>query len=401
MKIMIACQCGTNKGDRAIAEYLIKELQQKGVEITLSTSRPDLWEKVLDDNINVIPMGYPYISKSSQGKLLSRITGYIQRKVLDKLLLRSMVTQSGKHFLCNKLSNDFIKKIDEMDMVIVTGGHHITSLREENAFFSYTYDIGLISLYAKRYVLWSQTIGPLEFSYDKAKCFFGNVIQKAEKVFIRDDNSNKCIQKLYGKCNNLVKTYDSVLGYGSMEIPSVLDREKKVGIAIFDGLKKAFKTYDVIARMLDFYAGQGYTIEFFRMEYNDYELENINQIISLMKQKADINIHPFLTTTEEHLKEVASCRCFIGYKTHSVIMALATATPIIAIAYHKKTEDFMHDFGLGDYVLSDENLDFVEVEKCITLLEDNMEQIHEKQRLVAQQIAQHLKKDLHEMVNNE
>ncbi len=401
MKIMIACQCGTNKGDRAIAEYLINELQQKGVEITLSTSRPDLWSSIEEENVNVISMGYPNLLPRVQGKFFSRVTGYIQRKVLDKMLLSSMASSKGKHLICNLLSRKFIKKISEMDMVVVTGGHHITSLREENAFFSYTYDIGLISLYAKRYVLWSQTIGPLAFTSEKAKCFFGNVLQKAEKVFIRDENSIKCIDELYGDCGNLVKTFDSVFGYGSMSYPNIENRQKKIGIAIFDGLKKAFKTYTTLAKVLDKYAAKGYVVEFFRMEHNDRELGSINKIISLMNHKDNIIIYPFMTTTEKHLQEVASCKCFIGYKTHSVIMALATATPIIAIAYHKKTEDFMRDFGLGDYAISDENLELVAVEKCMTLLEDNIEQIQEKQRIVAQQIAQQLKKDLHEMVNNE
>lgn len=401
MKVMIACQCGTNKGDRAIAEFLITQLQKHGVEVTLSTSRPDLWTQFAGQNVNVISMGYPYISKSSQGPFLSRVTGYIQRKVLDKMLLSSLVSQKGNHFLCNLLSKRFIEAIQSMDMVIVTGGHHITSIREENAFFSYTYDIGLISLYAKKYILWSQTIGPLEFSLDKAKNFFGQVIRKAEKVFIRDENSLNCIKELYGNVDNLVKTYDSVFGYGSLDFANVAEREKKVGVSIFDGLKKAFKTYDVIAKALDQYASDGYIIEFFRMEHNDQELNSINQIVSQMKHNDNIIIHPFMTSTEAHLKEVASCQCFIGYKTHSVIMALTTATPLIAIAYHQKTVDFMNDFGLGDYAIPDDELDEVKFEKCAFLLKANLEQIQIQQRKVSRHMSEELKKILCEMVNND
>ncbi len=401
MKVMIACQCGTNKGDRAIAEFLISELKNLGAEITLSTSRPDLWAVGSTRNVDVIPMGYPYLSKSSQGEIVSRVTGYFQRKVLDKILMSDMVSERGKHLLCKIMSQKFYKKICEMDLVIVTGGHHITSLREENAFFSYTYDIGLISIYAKKYVLWSQTIGPLEFSSDKAKRFFGKVIHNAEKVYIRDDNSFKCIRELYGNNENLVKTYDSVFGYGNMSFPDINDREKKIGISIFDGLKKAFKTYGTIAKALDKYAADGYAIEFFRMEYNDQELNSINQIIELMNYKNKIMIYPFMTTTEEHLREVASCRCFIGYKTHSVIMALTTATPLIAIAYHQKTIDFMRDFGIDDYALTDSELDDEKMEKCISMLDMNLDKIRPIQRMLAQDMAQKLKKDFYEMVNDE
>ena len=318
-----------------------------------------------------------------------------------KMLLSNMASANGKHLLCKLWSKKFVKAVEEMDLVIVTGGHHITSIREKNAFFSYTYDIGLIHLFAKKYVLWSQTIGPLSFTSDKAKRFFGDVIKQAEKVFIRDENSLKCIHELYGQVDNLVKTYDSVFGYGSMEVPDVSQREKKIGVAIFDGLKKAFKTYDTFAKMLDKYVADGYAVEFFRMEHNDAEQNSIQQIISKMEQKGDIRIHPFMTTTQAHLEEVASCKYFIGYKTHSVIMALTTATPLIAVAYHKKTVDFMNDYGLGAYAIPDEELDMEKAEKCMALLEENMAQIQQKERQTAQMMAAQLKKDLCEMVNNE
>jgi phosphopantetheinyl transferase (holo-ACP synthase) len=171
--------------------------------------------------------------------------------------------------------------------------------------------------------------------------------------------------------------------------------------AIFDGLKKAFSTYGALAKVLDEYAAKGYIVEFFRMEHNDYEMESIRRIVSLMRYNDNVRVHPFMTTTEEHLKEVASCQCFIGYKTHSVIMALATATPLAAIAYHEKTMDFMRTYGLGEYAIFDEELDYEKLQKCMRNVSENAEMIHEKQKTFSQMIAQTVKKDLYEMVNNE
>ncbi len=398
MKILLACQTATNKGDRAIAEYVIARLLEQGDEVVLSTTRPALWSNLESDKISVIGMGYKSVYRNTKNVFIRKLTRAFSKFVYDKILFSSLISPKGKHLFCQHVSKDFISAVKEADLVIVTGGHHITSIREKNALFQFTYDIGLVSLYAKRYVLWSQTIGPLKFTSKKAKSFIENIIKKAEKVFVRDENSVRCIEQIYGDVGNVAKTYDSVFGYGTMNFPDVADREKKVGLAIFDGLKKAFKTFDVIAGMLDRYASNGYLIEFFRMEHSDYEQESINQIISLMKQRAKIKIHPFMTTTKEHLKEVASCRCFIGYKTHSVIMALTTATPLIAIAYHKKTEDFMRDFGLEDYAISDEELDYYRAEECMVSLDANIEQIQEQQKNIAKRIAQQIKNDLHEMV---
>jgi len=401
MKILLACQTATNKGDRAIAEYVIAQLVEQGHEVTLSTTRPDLWKGLSKKQISVIGMGYKCIHDNVKNVFVQKALRVFGRLTCDKLLYSSLIAPKGKRRLCQYVSRKFISAVKDADLVIVTGGHHITSIREKNALFQFTYDIGLISLYAKKYVLWSQTIGPLSFSSDRARLFIGNIIKKAEKVFIRDDNSLRCVEELYGKTDNLVRTYDSVFGYGNIVFSDVADREKKVGISIFDGLKKAFKTYETIAEMLDWYAMEGYAIEFFRMEHNDFEANNIHQIISLMKRNANIKIHPFLTTTQEHLENVASCRCFIGYKTHSVIMALTTATPLIAIAYHEKTVDFMNDFGLSDYVILDDELDLEKAKKCMCSMRNNLEQIQKKQRYVAQQIADQLLNDLCEMVNNE
>lgn len=236
--------------------------------------------------------------------------------------------------------------------------------------------MGLISLYAKKYFLWSQTIGPLEFSDDKAKNFFKSIINNADKVYIRDKNSEVCIKKQFGECNNIAKSYDSVFGFGDLIFTDYNAREKKVGISIFNGLKKAFKTYENIAQLLDWYVNKGYSIEFFRMEYDNQEELDIKKVISLMKTNGNVKIFPFMTSTEEHLKELSTCKFYIGYKTHSIIMSLTTATPLIAIAYHQKSFDFMKDYGVEEYAISDEELKTKDLINMASEIEKNAEQIH-------------------------
>ena len=401
MRVLLTCQTATNKGDRAIAEYLISKIMQKGHQVTLSTTRPELWDSAKEQNVRVIGVGYKSLCKNIKNRIIKKCVYAFEKLVYNKMLFSSLMSSNNNHIFCNMISGKFIEEIKSADLVIVTGGHHITSIREKNALFHVTYDIGLISLYAKKYVLWSQTIGPLEFTSNKAKTFFGNVIKNADKVYIRDENSADCINNLYGMTTNIIKTYDSVFGFGDLVFNEISQREKKVGIAIFDGLKKAFDTYKVIAKTLDYYAEKGYEIEFFRMEYNDLELSNINKIIGMMSKKSNIKIYPFLTPTRHHLEEVSSCRYFIGYKTHSVIMALTTATPLIAIAYHVKTNDFMKDYGLEQYAVSDDKIEFDDVLKKIITLENQMDNIYENQKKRSYEIACKVENDLLEILENE
>ena len=58
----------------------------------------------------------------------------------------------------------------------------------------------------------------------------------------------------------------------------------------------------------------------------------------------------------------------------------------------------MRDFGLEDYAISDEELDYYRAEECMVSLDANIEQIQEQQKNIAKRIAQQIKNDLHEMV---
>ena len=52
--------------------------------------------------------------------------------------------------------------------------------------------------------------------------------------------------------------------------------------------------------------------------------------------------------TSEQIRAMAECAIFVGHKTHSVVFALSVAVPIVAVAYHPKTKDFMSQFGLSE-----------------------------------------------------
>lgn len=398
--VMIVCQCATNKGDRAIAEYLIRTLLQRNFSITLSTTEPSLWENVRSEGVEVIGTGYRSLFRKTSNRFLNKVNHEITSFYYDRFVYPEIIS-SDTPKRCERLSKEYISYLKKADLVIVTGGHHITSIRNKNAMFSITYDIALASLYSKKYILWSQTIGPLSFDNQKIKEFFAGVIRKADAVFIRDNNSRKCLQELVGdQQDNIYKSYDSVFGFGKDEFVPYEKRENKVGISIFNGLKKAFDTYPAIAGLLDFFAQKGNSIEFFRMENDDKELTDIQTIISMMKTKPEIKVFPFKTTTKEHMQELSTCKYYIGYKTHSVIMSLTTATPLLGICYHKKTNDFMKDYRLEEYAIDDEEMTLERgvalAEKIIESADHINEIMTEKSRAIATSIADDFKEVLDE-----
>lgn len=397
-KIMIICQCATNKGDRAIAEYLIERLRGKDIQLTLSATEPELWANLKD--VEVIPMGYRRVFPQFRNSFLDKVSRELNGKYYDLVLFPDLIDEKSMHKKCLRTSRDFIERVKAADLVIVTGGHHITSIRNRNALFAITYDIGLAALYAKRLVLWSQTIGPLEFTNSDAEAFFARVLGSAQRIYIRDANSSRCLERFPElPKERILKSYDSVFGFGDGKVPELAARQKKVGISIFNGLKKSVAVYPEIAKLLDHFVNRGYALEFFRMESNDKELEDIQRLVSLMKTQPDIQVFPFQSSTREHLKEMSTCQFYVGHKTHSVIMALTTATPLLGLCYHEKTLDFMKDYGLEDFAVDDENLDPQQVIPIIDRLISEADTVHKTMIERSTQIARQVAKDLRSILD--
>jgi polysaccharide pyruvyl transferase WcaK-like protein len=93
----------------------------------------------------------------------------------------------------------------------------------------------------------------------------------------------------------------------------------------------------------------------------------LNEIIKNILDEDKCYIQDEDLNTKAHFDLVQNCRYFIGHKTHSVIFALAAGTPLIGIAYHVKTVEFMTQFGVEKFAIADKVLTS---EKLISFFED-------------------------------
>jgi len=374
MRYLIVGQYASNKGDRAIAEYIVFSLLQEGVtDITLSTTQPKLWKNIFPKNVKIIRSGIPYF-----GLLKIKIIKKAYYKVI-KVIIRRFFYKSvfnDKNGLTPLLiSNKLIQSIKLSDHVILTGGHHITTLREKDAIYEVTYDVALMHQHAKKFSIWSQTIGPLQFENIIAKEWFRKVFERANSIYLRDNKSFDILNHQFGNpFVNLKRTEDTVFGFSKL-LDGEVERSKEVAVSIFNGLPKAFNTFPVIAKLLDYIAIKGYKIIFFKMEHGDTETSHIERIISLMAIKTDYEIYPFETSTITHMNRLKKCSLSIGYKTHSVIMSLTANVPTLAISYHPKTEYFMSLFGQDKSCFDDENLNIDRLTETIDYLINNELQI--------------------------
>lgn len=377
--VMIINNWATNKGDRSIITFLVRELARAGVEkVTVSTTIPEFWTSFNGYGAKVafVPFGW---NEELGGRDVDALATRVKRRLVRAWyhrvhfpVVRDAVCQGRRdEGIRRRGCKAFTDALAEADLVVSTGGHHITSMRIPDSIWSETYDMGLAVLSDAPFVLWSQTIGPLTFHDPRNRAYIREVIDKAAAVYLRDRNTDKVLQDLGVRSDHVHHTHDSVFGLHDLVRPEPpTKRANVVGVSIFTGnarTPEARQAYvETLGAALRDLVARGFRIRFFAMEYFGDEGRYLADIIAQAGCQDAHEIIPAHTSAEDHIRLIAECRLFIGHKTHSVIYSLTSKTPVVAIAYHQKTQDFMDGFGLGRLCLPDAELG---VERLQALIE--------------------------------
>jgi polysaccharide pyruvyl transferase WcaK-like protein len=93
----------------------------------------------------------------------------------------------------------------------------------------------------------------------------------------------------------------------------------------------------------------------------------------------DFPLRPFPFSTLEELRAgTVRCRAFIGTRYHSVLLSVQNGIPVLGISYAHKTQRFMEENGLGEYVVRVEDVSPARLWRTWNGLWDDRESIREK-----------------------
>ena len=221
-----------------------------------------------------------------------------------------------------------------------------------------------IRLQKKSFTCFSQTFGPFDF-YNNRNLQLTRDILSNSQLYPREQDSHEMLSKFQIPEENITMTYETVLSLSreitEYTIPS--SREKSVGIAIYCTQKRTPEVEEnylfSISSLCNHVISQGYDVKFFPMELKGTGPDDrpyIQRIIERIECPEKCHIYDKDMETADHIREVGKCQVFVGHKTHSTIFALATGTPLLAIAYHPKTIEFMRQFGMEEFVVDDQIL---------------------------------------------
>ncbi|MBC8469634.1 MAG: polysaccharide pyruvyl transferase family protein [Planctomycetes bacterium] len=413
MKALVINQCSTNKGDRAVLFFVLRELTRNGIDqITVSASNPEYWEEWPDfpeTAVRIIPWGWDNSRKKDVGfwgKVIHRIQKVILKRRINFPLVRNALIAGKRPWYLRFLVNrQFIKALREADIVISTGGHHITTMFVPDAVTPQIFDMAVALLYEKPLLLWSQSIGSFKFKSPKSRLMVQKILSGAGQIFIRDEDSAEQIKEMQVSMEHVSKTRESVFGLcdivKSRTKPS--NRPLVMGISVYvhtraNRLKEHENNPRYFASLIDHAIEAGYKVRFFPMELQGTDRRFIEVVINNVNKKENCEIIEGFPGTLDHINEIAQCKIFVGHKTHSQIFSLLAATPLLAIAYHKKTEDFMAQYGLEKYCITDEQISAEKLIELFDKINNNLDFINEKQEITGSKMCKQVREDFARMI---
>ena len=413
MNVLVINQCSTNKGDRAVLYFVLRQLRAGGIEqVTVSASHPEYWRDkpdFPDAAVKVVPWGWDVSRKKNAGFFHKVIHLFWKVKLprwIHFPLLRNALL-AGRHpwYLRLLINKEFLKALRQADLVISTGGHHLTTIIAKSIRTPQIFDMAAALLYDKPLLLWSQSIGTFDFKFPADKSLVQKILSSVRQIFIRDDASEQEIRNLGVPLEHVSKTRESVFGLYDIVKSRIKPsrRPNVIGVSVWTGNKHTVKAWELytqsFAALVDHAIETcGCKVRFFPMEMQGADRPCIEDIIRRVRKKENCEIIENFPGTVEHINAVAQCKIFAGHKTHSQIFSLVAATPLLAIAYHKKTEDFMAQFGLEKYCIADMRLCAETLIKIFDQINDNLDDISQKQQEVAFRMYEQVSNDFKRMI---
>jgi polysaccharide pyruvyl transferase WcaK-like protein len=386
--IFIINQYAANKGDRAVLYALVRLVSGLNPrKIVVSSHDPLLWEgfePVNGNEVTFVPWGWDYIT-SVDGNLvtkgwfrfLERVRKYTYTLVREMFLAGIRIPAIYSLFANPR----FFAALRRSDVAISTGGHHITTLLSRDAISEQIFDMAVTLGSRKKLVLWSQSVGPLVFFNPRNEKFIRKILLEAHRIFIRDEQSKELLTE-----RDIVRridfAYETVISLnqviGTWVPPS--ERENILGISIYSTTQRSpeelEKYISVMAEASGHAVAKGIKVQFFPMEVKGSTPDD-RWLIQMIRERCGnpgmIGMEDEDLPTPEHLRRVGACRYFIGHKTHSIIFALTAGTPLVAIAYHAKSSDFMQQYGVPQFCIDEDELSGERVIRSFDLLMDNLD----------------------------
>lgn len=339
MKIVICGNYGAeNLGDEMILEGILENLRSvtPSAEITIFSGNPkQTFEKTSIKSVEKFPTGFKSLLKSIFGK------------------------------------NKAKQAVKECDYFILGGGGLFGNLT-----FRANLIWGIQAWQAYRHkkpvIMYGQSIGQLNGKI--RKWIVKNLFKKADFIGVRDSESKKRLENL-GITKEIKVIPDLAFSITNVPKNSGLKENKELILALRGngGLNKNSK--NIIHEFLQDLISKNWKIRVINFQKNIDE--TLHKEITKNLQNTEILD---IKNTKELLEAYSTSDLVLGMRLHSIISAIKTETPFIAISYADKVKDLLNDAKLSEYMLS---TDKITLEKLQDLFSKTMKEDKEIRQKLA------------------
>jgi polysaccharide pyruvyl transferase WcaK-like protein len=416
-RILVVDHYPLNKGIAAILTTALTSLQKyiPDADFTVLSYFPEATRtpckaKILHEILTIYPTKKPARKLLAMGKILwtvgATVAWSLCRKI-DTYLADSFI----KILDAEKL--EILKEYARADIVVSAGGILDPSGGSTGyGSLSQLYGIFLAKILLKKpVVMYAYSILEKEKAHTVYKLLANLTLNRVDLITTRDKISIENLKKLGATKPSVYATADPallLLPEKRVRIEKILTRERipkekfLIGITVSDffthyslqyhypGSSDPYaqhkKYVETLAQVADYVIERlGVFVIFVPMEMNlkGFTVDDrslIQNIVKMMKHKEDAKMIRGDYTPEEIEGIFGQMSLLIGTRMHSLILAAAVNTPMIAIAYESKVGAFMERINQGKWVCDLQGIDAKEIKTKIDTLWPLREHIREEIR---------------------
>ncbi len=352
----------------------------------------------------IVISGYYGFNNIGDDSILSVITSNIKDSindveitVLSKLSKKSELVYDTNNVKLVDRKNilKIISEIKKCDLLISGGGGLLQDVTSSKSILYYLAIMLLGKVFKKKVMVYSQGIGPIHKPLNKTLTKY--VLNKVDFITLRDEKSKKFLKEIKVTNENIVVTADPVIGLKKVGLDlgheilkkSGLKDSKKpiVGFSI-RGRDKSEKLIHTIANVCDEIIDKlGVDVVFIPFHHGEDKKiiddikSKMNRVAICLKEKHNI---------DSMLSIIGNLDLLVGLRLHSLVFGAIMNTPMIAISYDPKINNFMEN--LDETVFS--SVEDLEKEKLLEEIKNKINN-EEKYKLQLYNKVECLKEKLH------
>lgn len=322
-------------------------------------------EKMADDAIsvyesvrylpkNILISGYYGFNNNGDDSVLKSIVDDLKKSEseIKITVLSKRPLETSKLYGVNSLYrfNFFaIKKcIRQTNLLISGGGSLIQDVTSTHSLKYYLWIINLALKNSVRVMLYSNGIGPI--LREKNRILAANILNKVDLITLRDKNSADELKKLCVNKPPIIVTADAAFNLDLPQTSALLKfniTENFFIIALRSWKYNAEAFEKNIAVFADYIQQKYNLLPVFVPMHPTNDVKISKKIISLMKSTAKYICD---YTTNDLINLIVKAEFVFGMRLHTIIYAIQTSTPVLALIYDPKVKAIMDETNQFTYM---------------------------------------------------